>query len=136
MVRIYELPTFFLHFQIRYCKDTEPFIPCFHVLTSITSFQYLISSIFPNAFGTYFYASLSGLSWNTDTCRTEELRPGCFSIRPIMSCFHFFLSKRTVPDISYQKSWRHFPFLICSSNQRKKERKKERKKIILAIKKK
>ena len=25
----------------RYLEDTEPFIPCFHVLTSYTSFQYL-----------------------------------------------------------------------------------------------
>ena len=29
-------------FETFYCKDTEPLIPCFHVLTSNTSFQYLL----------------------------------------------------------------------------------------------
>ena len=35
-------PGFNIYLEKRlYHKDTEPFIPCFHVLTSITSFQYL-----------------------------------------------------------------------------------------------
>ena len=32
---------FYIHRTILYGKDTEPFISCFHVLTSNTSFQYL-----------------------------------------------------------------------------------------------
>ena len=46
--RLVDLMTVWLVFSYR--KDTEPFIPCFHVLTSNTSFERLLSVTFQTSF--------------------------------------------------------------------------------------
>ena len=80
--------------------------------TSRTYFQVYFKTLFK-----LILRPLLGLSWNTDLCWTDELRLGCFSIRPKKVVYLFLLCPwLVIPAVKFLQYFHRFYLWIFIKN--------------------